>query len=79
MQVEVRVFCGLEKCIPGARFGQPLQVEIPEGTTGHELLEKLNIPRESAFSLLVNGVHHNFNAALAEGDRVSIFPPVGGG
>lgn len=79
MQVEVRVFCGLEKCIPGARFGQPLTVEMPDGTTGYGLLEILNIPRENAFSLLVNGAHQDFNEVLAEGDRVSIFPPVGGG
>jgi molybdopterin converting factor small subunit len=39
----------------------------------------LNIPREKVFSILVNGVHKDFDQALAEGDRVSIFPPVGGG
>jgi len=79
LQVEVRVFCGLEKCIPGARFGQPIPVEVPEGTSSYELLEMLNIPRKDAFSLLVNGMHKEFEAALADGDRVSIFPPVGGG
>lgn len=79
MQVEVRVFCGLESCIPGARFGQPIAVEIGEGFTGRMLLEKLNIPEEKAFSFLVNGAHKGFDDVLADGDRVSIFPPVGGG
>lgn len=79
MQLEVRLFCGLESCVPGARFGQPIQVELPEGANGYDLLEKLNIPREQAFSLMVNGVHKGFDVVFAKGDRVSIFPPVGGG
>lgn len=79
MQIEVRVFCGLESCIPGIRYGQPMRFVLPEGTTGLELLEKINIPREKTFTLLINGLQKDFNTTLAEGDRVSIFPPVGGG
>lgn len=79
MQVEVRVFCGLESCIPGARFGEPIPVEITGGFSGRMLLEKLNIPEEKAFSFLVNGVHKDLDVILCDGDRVSIFPPVGGG
>lgn len=79
MQVEVRVFCGLESCIPGARFGQPIMVDISEGFSGRMLLEKLNIPEEKAFTFLVNGLRKDFEVILADGDRVSVFPPVGGG
>lgn len=79
MQVEVRVFCGLESCIPGARFGEPIPVDITKGFSGRMLLEKLNIPEEKAFSFLVNGVHKPFEVILSDGDRISIFPPVGGG
>lgn len=79
MQVEVRVFCGLERCIPGARFGESIPVEITEGYSGRMLLKKLNIPEEKAFSFLVNGIHKTFDVILSNGDRVSIFPAVGGG
>lgn len=79
MQIEVRLFCGLESCVKGAGFGQPIPLDLPEGTNGFGLLEKLNIPREMAFSLMVNGVHRDFDTNFSEGDRVSIFPPVGGG
>lgn len=79
LQIEVRLFCGLESCVPGTKFGQPIQLELPEGTNGLALLEKLNIPRDRAFSLMVNGVHKDFDAFFKAGDRVSIFPPVGGG
>ncbi len=79
MQVEVRVFCGLECYIPGATFGQPIPVEITNGFTGRKLLETLNIPEEKAFSFLVNGRHKDLAVVLSDGDRVSIFPAVGGG
>ncbi|HUW64130.1 MAG TPA: MoaD/ThiS family protein [Spirochaetia bacterium] len=79
MPVEVRVFCGLESCIPGTKFGQPIPVEIRAGYTGKMLLEKLNIPEELAFTFLVNGVRKDFDVVLADGDRISIFPAVGGG
>lgn len=79
MQVEVRVFSGLESYIPGARFGEPMPVEIMEGFTGRMLMEKLKIPEDKVFSFLVNGVHKTPDTILSDGDRVSLFPAVGGG
>jgi len=79
MFVEVRVFCGLESCIPGTRSGEPLTVDIAPGTTGLMLLEKINIPPAKAFSFLVNGVRKSLDTVLADGDRVAVFPAVGGG
>ena len=79
MRVEVKVFCGLERCIPGAEFGKPMLVEISEGFNGRMLLEKLSIPEKMAFSFLVNSVHKSLDETLSDGDRISIFPPVGGG
>lgn len=79
MEVEVRVFSGLESYIPGVTFGQAIPVEITEGFTGRELLKKINIPEDKVFTFLVNGVHKNLEVILSDGDRVSIFPAVGGG
>lgn len=79
MQVEVRVFSGLEVFIPGTTFGQVIPVRITEGFTGRELLKKLNIPEEKVYTFLVNGAHKNFEVTLNDGDRVSLFPAVGGG
>jgi molybdopterin synthase sulfur carrier subunit len=67
LKIEVRVFSGLENYIPGARF------------TARMLLEKLNIPEKEVFTILVNGSHKGLDDVLCNGDRVSLFPPVGGG
>ena len=81
MQVEVRVFSGLEKLIPGVRFGQPIKVDITEHFTVRMLLEHFNIPEKEVFIILVNGVNKGkgLNDKLVAGDQVSLFPPVGGG
>lgn len=77
--LEVRLYSGLEKFVENAVYGQPLPVELPQKATVEVLLEKLAIPQEQVFSILVNGIHHNLNDQLSEGDRVALFPPVGGG
>ncbi|HHU85437.1 MAG: MoaD/ThiS family protein [Pelotomaculaceae bacterium] len=79
MKIEVRVFSGLENYIPGARFGKPMPIEIADRFTARMLLEKLNIPEKEVFTILVNGSHKGLDDVLCNGDRVSLFPPVGGG
>lgn len=79
MKIEVRVFSGLEKYIPGTTFGKAFEVELPEGATGSMLLEKLSIPEKDVFTILSNGKHFQFAETFSEGDRVALFPPVGGG
>ncbi|WP_341473675.1 MoaD/ThiS family protein [Desulfofundulus thermobenzoicus] len=77
--MEVRVFGGLEKFIPGARFGQSIPVECPGGSTAGQLVDTLGIPGSLVFTILVNGRHAGMDAVLHPGDRVSLFPAVGGG
>lgn len=79
MLLEVRVFGGLEKLIPGAVFGRPINIEAPEGTTVRALLDMMKIPEDQVFTILVNGVHSSMEEPLDSGDRVAFFPPVGGG
>lgn len=79
MLLEVRLYSGLEKYADNTAYGQPLAVELPEKATIAMLLTKLGIPEEEVFSVLVNGIHHNLNDQLTDGDRVALFPPVGGG
>ncbi|MCL6611044.1 MAG: MoaD/ThiS family protein [Peptococcaceae bacterium] len=79
MILEVRVFGGLEKWIPGASFGKPMEVKTARGATVRTLLQELKIPEDQVFTILVNGVHASMGDLLRPGDRVAFFPPVGGG
>lgn len=79
MLLEVRLYSGLEKFVENATYGQPLLVELPDKATVQLLLDKLKIPKEQVHSVLANGIHHNLTDQLKDGDRVALFPPVGGG
>lgn len=79
MKVEVRLFAGLHKYTTGVSSGVPFEVELGSSATGLDLLEKLGIPIEEAFVFMANGSRAELGSALQEGDRVGIFPPVGGG
>lgn len=79
LQIEVRLYSGLEKYVTSAVYGQPLAVKLSNGATVQILLAVLKIPTEQVFSVLINGTHHNLNDSLSAGDRVALFPPVGGG
>ncbi|MBO8168212.1 MAG: MoaD/ThiS family protein [Thermoanaerobacteraceae bacterium] len=78
MQLEVRLFANLRDYLPKDSKGQ-VKVELPEGSTAADLIKHLNIPRDLPLIIMVNGRREPENHVLQDGDRVGIFPPVGGG
>lgn len=54
-------------------------MELEEGTTPLEIIKKLEILASEIAILLVNGRDGKLENALADGDILSLFPPVGGG
>lgn len=78
--VQVAVYATLRAYLAEAKLGQAVSVTLPEGTTVTQLLEeKLGIPRKEVKIVFVNGVSRKGGYALAAGDRVAVFPPIGGG
>ncbi|WP_319760713.1 MoaD/ThiS family protein [Maridesulfovibrio sp.] len=52
---------------------------IAEGDTVSDVLRKVEIPIEEVKIVFVNGVSCKFDTKLNDGDRVGVFPAVGGG
>jgi sulfur carrier protein ThiS len=52
---------------------------IPTGTTVHALLEQLKVPVEEVNLVFINGNCGNLTSILEGGDRLSVFPSLGGG
>ena len=79
MNVEVRLYAGLHTesaCSSGDVFTVPLA----EGATISDLFSHLGIRPDLVHLAIVNGrILHDRAASLADGDRVALFPPVGGG
>jgi len=77
--VEVRLYADLARYTPGVRVGEPRAVTVPAGTTVGEILAMLGIPIEVARLVFVNGLACPLDRELCNGDRIGIFPPIGGG
>ena len=52
---------------------------IAAGTTVRAVLEQLGAPTDQAKLIFINGVRRSMETPLYGGERVGIFPPVGGG
>ena len=74
MNVTVRLFATLRE-----GRGKELSLDMPAGATPSIVAERLGIGLKDVAILLVNGRDGRADGTLAEGDRVSFFPPVGGG
>jgi len=74
MKITVKLFATF-------RIGrEKIQVmDLQEGTTPESIASALEIDIKDIAILLINGRDREMNSSLAEGDVLSIFPPVGGG
>ncbi len=52
---------------------------ISAGETVREVLTRVGIPLEEVKIIFINGVSSELEAVLKDGDRVGVFPAVGGG
>ena len=79
IRVECRLYAGLRRYAPGYRLGEAMELELLDGTTLAELYELLKVPPDEVKRTFVSGLSKSPNHALSNGDRVALFPPIGGG
>lgn len=79
MRVNVRTYATLCRYIPGVSAGTPVEIELPDGASVSDLIEKLKIPAREVKIAFVNGRTRPLDWLLEEGDEAGIFPPIGGG
>jgi molybdopterin synthase sulfur carrier subunit len=77
--VQVKLFATLRQYRPGLGMGEAFPVELTSGATVSDLIERLSLPDDEIKIVFVNGLFRDRTHSLADGDKVSIFPPVGGG
>jgi molybdopterin synthase sulfur carrier subunit len=77
--VEVRFYASLRKYHPNPGSSEVLVMELNNKTKLGDLLDKLKIPREELGILMVNGKWEKESYLPKDGDRIGIFPLIGGG
>ena len=73
--IQLKLFANLQPFMPPS--GEKYQIN--PGISILNLLEDLNLPQEKARLIFIDGVKADLSATLQGGERVGIFPPVGGG
>jgi molybdopterin converting factor small subunit len=80
--VHLRLFGEFREYLPEGSVGGRARVELPAGATVFTLVEQLGIPYQAEEGVIVAAINDevvDLRAPLADGDTVSMFPPLAGG
>lgn len=78
MVLEVRLYATLRRYAPNSLNGV-ISLNVSERITVLELVKQLKIDPTEIHLIMINGLGREFDELLTDGDRVGLFPPVGGG
>jgi len=83
MQINIEFYASLMQYLPPGKSRHRREIRVDDGLSVRALVEQFHIPEKMAHIVLVNGhfveVDMRAGRTLAEGDVVSIWPPVAGG
>ena len=80
MQIEIKLLIQLKQYLPKPDSGKSSRfLEIAEPATVKDVLQKLGIPLDMPKVIMINQRQGTIDDDLAPLDRLTIFPPVGGG
>ena len=73
--IQIKLFATLQRFMPASAENYPIET----GTTIRMLLQRLDLPENKAKLIFIDGVKAELTTVLEGGERIGIFPPVGGG
>jgi sulfur-carrier protein len=75
VHITIKLFASLKRFLPTSSENYPIE----PGITVKKLLDELGVPKDEVKIIFIDGVKHNLGSILKGGERVGIFPAVGGG
>ncbi|MCG8487888.1 MAG: MoaD/ThiS family protein [Candidatus Thiodiazotropha sp.] len=83
IQVEFKLFASLMSYLPAGAKDHAVMVEMADGSTVYDLMDKYQVPREQAHLVVCNGLFvppsQRESHCLQDGDSIALWPPVAGG
>ena len=79
MRVTIRLHATLRKYVPAGADGNAVCVDVPDGATVVEAIERLGVPRSHAKIMVSGDRHLEPTTVLCDGQEVDLYPPLAGG
>jgi molybdopterin synthase sulfur carrier subunit len=79
MPLQVFLNASLRPYVPGYNPYEGVILEVPPGTPVSRIISRLGLPPEEVTLIMVNGVRQQPDFPLQGGERLGLFPPIGGG
>jgi molybdopterin converting factor small subunit len=79
VKVGLRLQAILRRYRPAGFTGDVIEMDLANGATVRDAVEALSVPVNLVQAVFINEEQGALDTALAEGDRVRVFPPVVGG
>ena len=83
MRITLKLYATLSDLLPPDAQQNAIEVDVPEGTTPAQLIERYRVPEKLAHLVLRNGVYLSAEArsssCIVANDVIAIWPPVAGG
>ncbi|MFP4040308.1 MAG: MoaD/ThiS family protein [Desulfosudaceae bacterium] len=77
--VEIFLYASLAAYLPDKTAGRSMAIETAAGSRVADVLPQIGVPDKEVKLIFINGARKELHHSLADGDRVGLFPPVGGG
>ena len=83
MQITLKLYATLSEHLPEGSTKHRTVLDIPDGETAYDVIERYHVPKERAHLVLLNGVYltpeQREQPTFKEGDTLAVWPPVAGG
>lgn len=83
MRITLKLFATLGQFLPAGAVANTVEVEVPDDSCAHDVLDRFRVPRESVHLVLLNGIYldptQRDATVISPGDVLAVWPPVAGG
>ena len=83
MQVELKLYATLGRFLPPDAQQNAIKIDVTDGTSVRDVLNRFHVPMETCHLILVNGIFappaNASEKILQPGDTLAVWPQVAGG
>jgi sulfur carrier protein ThiS len=83
MKMQLKLYASLTKFLPEGSANHTAELDVDEGMTATQVIEKMQLPKEACFLVLLDGIYltpeERDVRPIREGEALSIWPPIAGG